>query len=171
MADVGSLMLAEERVALWLLTTPPTDPGKVTVAELTAGTNVACRVFADGTYLRPVGSESVTRPLLCGGNSSGLGKSNYEGQLDVARFLDSTGHAVTADDTLWDATKTKGTTLWFAKRVGPKWDAAAAAKDEVDVFKVVTDNPQDPQTFSDYIEKIIPLAVSQAWLNQVLAAA
>ena len=169
--DISALMLAEERVALWLLPAAPEAPGKVTITELTAGENVACRVFSDGTYLRATQSDTVNRPLLCGGNSSGVGRSQYEGQLDIARFLDADGHAVAEDDVLWDAAREKGTTLWFAKRVGPKWDTAPAVKDEISVFKVVTDNPQDPQTFSDYIEKIVPLAVSDAWLDQVLTAA
>lgn len=166
-----ALMLAEERVALWLLPTKPANPAKVTIAELAAGKNVSCRVFADGTYLRPTSSDSVNRPLLCGGNSQGLGKSNYEGQIDAARFLDSAGHAIEEEDLLWDAIREKGTECWFAWRVGPKWDAAPATDDEVSVFQTLTDNPQDPQAFNDYVEKIVPLAVTQAWLNQVLAAA
>lgn len=166
-----ALMLAEERVALWLLPTKPANPAKITAAELTAGKNVSDRVFADGTYLRPAASEVVNRPLLCGGNSQGLGRSNYEGQLDVARFLDASGHSVEEEDLLWEATRTKGAECWFALRVGPKWNAPATAKDEVSVFQTTTDNPQDPQTFADYIEKIVPVAVSQAWLNQVLATA
>lgn len=168
--DLAALMLAEERVALWLLTGAPAKPGAITIAEITAGENVSNRVFADGTYIRATNSDAINRPLLSGGNSSGVGASQYEGQLDIARYLDSNGHAIEDEDLLWDAARTKGTTLWFAKRVGPKWDAAPSAGDEVSVFKVTTDNPQDPQTFSDYIEKIVPIPVSDAWLDQVLVA-
>lgn len=168
--SIAGLMLAEERIAWWLMPTAPADPANVTAAEVNAGVNVACRVFGDGTYLRAAASESVNRPLLCGGNNQGLGRSNYEGQIDVARFLDDDGHAIEEEDVLWDAVKSKGTSLWFATRVGPEWNAEAGPKDEISVFQVVTDNPQDPQTFSDYIEKIVPLAVSNAWLDQTLSA-
>lgn len=170
MTDIASLMLAEERVALWLFTTKPADPAKAKLAELNAAENVADRVFADGTYFRAVGSESVSRPLLCGGNNSGLGRSNYEAQVDIARFLDASGHGIVDEDFLWEACKKKGATLWFATRVGPKWDAPAAEKDEISLFQVMTDNPQDPQTFADYIEKIVPMSVTQAWLDQTLSA-
>lgn len=170
MSELASLMLAEERKALWLFATKPVNPAKVTPAEVNAAENVADRVFADGTYFRATGSESVSRPLLCGGNNAGLGKSNYEAQVDLARFLDSLGHSVEEEDFLWDACKQKGTTLWFGVRVGPKWDAQAVAGDEISVFQVMTDNPQDPQAFPDYIEKIVPMSVSQAWLDQTLTA-
>lgn len=169
-SSIAGLTLADERIAWWFSTTPPAKPNAITSAELATWENVAGRCFADGSYLRAVGSESVTRPLLNGANKSGFGRSNYEGQIDVARFLDSLGHSMEDEDMLWQALKVKGTKLYFATRVGPKWDSAPTAKDEISVFEVTTDTPQDPQSFSDYISKIVPLAISDAWLDQTLAA-
>lgn len=170
-ASIAGLMLADERVALWVSTTPPADPAKITITELASWENFADRCFADGTYMRATGSETLNRRLVSGGNKQGFGASNYEAQVDVARYLDADGHAIEEEDFLWTATKKKGTTLFIAKRVGPRWDTAPAAKDEVSVFKVTTDTAQDPQTFGDYIEKIVPLAVQDAWLDQVLTSA
>mgnify|MGYP006915349544 CR=1 FL=1 len=77
--DLAALMLAEERVALWLLTGAPAKPGAITIAEITAGENVSNRVFADGTYIRATNSDAINRPLLSGGNSSGVGASSMKG--------------------------------------------------------------------------------------------
>lgn len=166
-----AVMLADKRIALWLLPTKPAVPDAPTIAEINAGTNVACKVFKTDTYLRATTSETVNDPLLCGGNAQAFGNSNYEGQLAVARFLDSAGIAVEEEDVLWEGVREKGSELWFAWRVGPKWDAPAAAKHEVSVFQTLTDNAQDPQTFDGYIKKIVPLAIQNAWLDRVLSTA
>lgn len=166
-----ALMLADKRIGLWQLPTKPANPASPTIAEIAAGVNVACKVFKADTYLRATDSATINDPLLCGGAASAFGESAYEGRLAVARFLDSAGIPVEEEDVLWEAVREKGTTLWFAHRAGPVWDAAPAAKQEFSIFEVITDNAQAPQTYDSYIKKIVPLAVQNAWLDRVLAAA
>ena len=166
-------MLADKRVALFLFTSAPAglSAGTVTVEEIDEATNHACNVFKADTYLRATGSESVTDPLLCGGLQQGFGNSNYEGQISIARFLDANGVAIDEEDVLWDAAREKGTKLYLGMRVGPKWDAPGAKDQEISIFEVITDNPQDPQAFDGYIKKIVPLGVQNAWLDLKVTAA
>lgn len=166
-----ALMLADKRITLWLMTTPPKDPAKVTIAELAAAKNISCKITKADFSLGPSGSDTVNDPLLCGGAASAFGNSQYSGQLPVARFLDNEGHAIEEDDILWDATKAKGSTLWLGLRMGPRWDAAPVAKDEVSVYEALTDDPQNPSDFNGWIKRITPLAIQNAWLDQVLAVA
>lgn len=164
------MMLADKRTALYLLAGEPADPSAPTVADFEDAINVADKVAAADTYLRPTGSEQVKDPLLSGGAQNAFGSSNYEGSINVVRFLDETGVPDDTEDMLYTAVKEKGTTLWFALREGPVWNTTPAAKQEVSVFQVITDDPQSPQTREGYIKRRVPLAVAEAWLDRSLAA-
>ena len=87
--------IAEERIKVVALDTPPNNPAAPTVAELTAGTDISCKVLFSDFRLSAVASDTVNEPALCeGGNSAVPGKSNYEGSLTVFRFFDDTGKPV-----------------------------------------------------------------------------
>ena len=82
---------------------------------------------------------------------------------------DETGKPVVAEDVLWEATKEKGSRLWFVEREGPKSSAPDATGDEYEVFEVITDTPQKPSDMAGYIKRVVPLGV-QDYRTGVVAA-
>ena len=152
--------IAEERIKVVALDTPPNKPAAPTVAELTAGTDISCKVLFSDFRLSAVASDTVNEPALCeGGNSAVPGKSNYEGSLTVFRFFNDTGKPVIEEDDAWELFKTKGAELYLYKRIGPRFDAAWASGQDVEYYHALTDSPQDPTDFSGYIKKRVPLFV------------
>lgn len=152
--------IADERIKLVALTTKPASLSAVEVGEANAGVDLSCRIMMSDFRLSPTASDTVNEPALCeGGNSAAPGKSNYEGSLTPFRFLDVAGAADTANDVAYAALKEKGTELWLIKRVGPKYDEPFAVGDDIEVYHVFTDNPQDPSEFTGYIKKVVPLFV------------
>ena len=154
--------IADERIKLVALTTAPASLSapKLTEVNAAGAIDLSCRVMMSDFKLTATASDTVNEPALCeGGNSGAPGKSNYEGSLTPFRFLDTDGSADPTNDVAYDALKEKGTELWLVKRIGPKFDVAFAVGDEVEVFHVFTDNPQDPSEFTGYIKKVVPLFV------------
>ena len=168
---MSNVLLYEERIALFLLDGAPADPKNPTVADFASAVNLADQAFLEGTYLRPTNSATINYQLVNGDLKEAFGAGQAEGQLEIARWLDpETGLPDADDDTVWPLVNEKGTVLWFGWRVGPAWDAAIAKDQEVSIFKVTTDNPQEPQSLENYIRNVIPLAVSDFWLNKKVAA-
>lgn len=162
--------LADGRTRLVALLTEPAIPGAPTVAELTAGTDLSCSVLKSDYRLSPVASDTVADTELCAeGNAVVYGASNYEGTITPFRYLDPDGQPDATDDEPYDTLRTKGTYLWLVEREGPKYDVPFAAGDEVEVYEVVTDNPQKPSDRAGYIKRTIPLGVQRAWLDAVVA--
>lgn len=162
------MMLADKATAWVIFESKPADPTKVKVSEWDAATNIACNLLADGSYLGPAASSEVSETLLCGGTVTGFGADNYQGQATVARFYDTDGKPDQVGDATFTAMQEKGTTLFIGVRRGPKWDAKGATGQQVSVFEVMTDLPQDPQQASGYIKNIIGLGVQNAWLHNAL---
>ena len=154
--------IADERIKLVALTTAPVSLSapKLTEVNAVGAVDLSCRVMMSDFRLTATGSDTVNEPALCeGGNSSAPGKSNYEGSLTPFRFLGTDGQADATNDVAYDTLKEKGTELWLVKRVGPRFDTVFAVGDEVEIFHVFTDNPQDPSEFTGYIKKVVPLFV------------
>ena len=164
--------LADARTRLAILTTAPTGGvNAVTVTEATAGVDASCKVLKSDYRLSPVASDTVPDTELCSeGNAVTFGASNYEGSLTPFWYLDEDGKSATAEDTVYQALKEKGTALWLVERTGPRYDAPFAAGDVVDVYEVITDNPQKPTDLSGYIKRTVPLGVQRAALGVVLGA-
>src|SRR5690606_2612414 len=101
-------------------------------------------------------------------NAVTYGASNYEGTVTPFRYLDATGAADALNDVAWDALKEKGTTLWLVEREGPEYTTAWTTGDEVDVYEVVTDEPQKPTDRTGFIKRIVPLGVQRHY-NGVVA--
>ena len=152
--------IADERIKLVALTTKPVSLAAVEVGEANAGVDLSCRIMMSDFRLSPTASDTVNEPALCeGGNSAAPGKSNYEGSLTPFRFLDVDGAADTVNDVAYAALREKGTELWLIKRVGPRYDVNFAVGDDIEVYHVFTDNPQDPSEFTGYLKKVVPLFV------------
>lgn len=169
----GVKTLADGRTKLAILTTAPAAAtGIPTVTELTAGTDASCLVAKNGTRVSATGSDVVNDPALCSDtNSPAYGASNYEGTIAPFWLLDATDGSYTAgDNAAYEALKEKGTEAWLVFRDGPAYDDAWAAADVVDVFHVITDNPQRPTETGAYIKRNIPLGVQRAWLDVAVTA-
>lgn len=164
--------LADARTRLAILTTKPADPTQPTLTELTAGIEASCKILKSDYRLSPTASDTVPDAELCAeGNAVTFGASNYEGSITPFWYLDDTGKSDVAEDAVYQATKEKGTSLWLVEREGPRYDQPWAADDAVEVYEVITDNPQKPSDRSGYIKRVVPLGVQRAYLGAVVAAA
>lgn len=173
--------LADGRIKISIMTAKPVDPYKTTVAELNAGIDAACRIVSTDYNLGATASETVNEKALCQeGNATTPTTSNYEGSFTVFRYFDpvtgkaesaATGPGGDVGDAVFQALKMKGSRVWIAQRFTSKKSTDAwAAGDEIEVFEVVTDNPQSAGA-EGYIKKKISLFVQDAWLNGEVATA
>lgn len=164
--------LADGRTKLTALTTRPADMRSIQLSELTDGTDIECRIMHSDFRLSPTASDTITdeKELCAVGNPTVFGASNYEGSVTPFRYLDSDGHPDDDEDVAWPLLREKGTSLWLVKRTGPMHDEPWAAGDEIEVFEVITDTPQDPTTLSGFIKKVVPLGVQRAELAAVVAS-
>lgn len=169
----GVLTLADARTRLAILTTAPAaTTGIPTVTEAAAGIYASPKINKPDYRLSPTASDTVPdQPLDHEGNAVTFGASNYEGSITALRFLDaSTGKPDATDDSVYEALGTKGARVWLVERVGPKASVAFAASDIVNVYEVITDNPQAPQDRNGYVKNVIPLGVQTALLDVALGA-
>lgn len=165
------LTLADGRIKLTALTVEPVNLAAITEAELTAGTDISCKINKPDYRLSPTASDTVPdQPLCSEGNAVTFGNSNYEGTLTVLRFLDASGQPEEGEDDAWDLLKTKGAILWLVERTGPKYDVEWAEGDQYAVYKVLTDNPQKPTDLAGYVKYVIPLGVQDAELHGEVAS-
>ena len=163
--------LADGRIALVALTTPPKDLKAPTVTELTAGERIECRINKQDYKLGATDSDTIDEQELCkSGSAKDFGPAQYEGSVTPFRYLDDKGLADPENDVAWDMLKAKGTHLWLVEREGPLYDAPFEAGQEVSVYEVNTDTPQKPDNRNGYIKRIVPLAVLDARENVKVAA-
>lgn len=161
--------IADENIALVLLTTAPADPTAITAAEFDAGEPLQCRIM--DYRLSPVASDTVQQGEFCTSTNAQVPtRSNYEGTVTVFRYLDETGLADPINDVAWDAVKEKGTTLHLVEREGPVHDAVGTVGQAYSYFEVITDHPQVPADRGGFIRREVPLYVQRASLNKEIAA-
>lgn len=161
--------ISDERVALRVLPVAPADPKAITVEEWDAGIPVECRIM--DYRLSATASDTVPSGELCeGNNAQAPGRSNYEGNITLLRYLTGAGLSDAANDIAWTTFKEKGTTLHLADREGPEHDADGAAGQEYSYYEVITDNPTKPTERSGFIRREQVLLVQRAAENKVLVA-
>ena len=164
--------IADGRVLLTALLTPPADINAITVAELDAGQKISCKIMKSDFQLGPTGSANITETELCKtGEGQAWGLSSGAGSLTVFRYLDETGKADPADDVAWDVLKEKGTNIVLVRRDGPLESDPWAEGDEYSAFEVTTDDPQYPTDLGGYIKRTVPLAVANMALDKTVVAA
>lgn len=163
--------LADGRIKLVALAVDPANPGAITVTEANAGTDLSCRILKSDYRLSPVASDTIADAELCSeGNATAFGASNYEGTVTPFRYLDEDGKTEVANDVAWELLKEKGTHLYFIEREGPHYTEPFAAGDEIEVYEIITDNPQKPSDRAGFIKRVVPLGVQRAWLNKLVVA-
>lgn len=134
-----------------------TTPSSPKVTELVAGTTKALSAYTlTTTALNPTGSDTVSEkgiadvvnivvPII----------GNFEGQLVL--FRDFTAGAPSASDVMSIFTAS-GQVGWIVRRIGLASTTAWAVGQKVDVFKVMTDNPQQTGGQTDgYLKLTVPL--------------
>lgn len=172
MADAPKT-LADGRIKLILLSTKPNDMKAPTVAELTAGKDISCRITKADYRLSATGSETVDGTALCDEAAVNVfGASNFEGTIAPFRYFNPAkpGQADAEGDFAFQAFKVKGATLYLVERnTGKKHEEPIEAGDEVSVFEVVPDNWQTPSESGGFQRRIIPLSITKGELNAVVA--
>lgn len=165
------LTLADGRTRLAILTTAPSNPNAITVAEWAAGIDAADFINKSDFRMSPTDPDVVPdQPMSQRGNAKTWGNANFEARITVLRDLDGTTfQSLAAGDLVWNAVKTSGTTVWLAKRTGPLESTAVAASQEYTWAKVITAEPQEPQDMAGYIKHPIPLG-PQEWGRGTTAA-
>lgn len=169
MAVTAPRTLADGRVRLVFLPTLK-GPAAPTVAELGSATDLSCRVLKSDFRASPVASETISgMNALCEtSNASAPGQSNYEVSLSVFRWFDPSkpGQKDALGDVAYQALKVKGTHGYLVKReTGKEYSEPFAEGDEVEVYEIVTDNPQSPTDPGGFIRRTIPTFVQNAWVN------
>lgn len=173
MADVPKT-LADGHTLLMLLAAKPADMKAPTVAEITAGKDISCRITKADFRLSATASETVDGTALCDEATVNVfGASNFEGTIAPFRYFnpEQPGQHDTEGDFAFQAFKEKGVTLYLVVRsTGKKYDAPIAAGDEVSVFEVIPDNWQAPSESGGFQRRVVPLSITKAELNAVVAA-
>ena len=165
--------LADGRILLTALTTPPANIAAITEAELASGKKISCRIMKSDYTLGPTGSDTVAETEMCKrGKGQAFGQSNYSGTITVFRYLDDKGVAVVEDDFAFEMFKEKGTQVTLVEREGPDEAKPWATSDEYSAYEVSNDDMQPPSDrFAGYIKRTVPLTVSNAALNKKVTAA
>jgi hypothetical protein len=161
--------ISDERVALRALPEPPANPKAITTEEWDAGIPLECRIM--DYRLSATASDTVAAGELCEGtNAQAPGRSNYEGNITILRYLTGAGLSDAANDIAWITFKNKGTTLHLVEREGPEHDAEGTAGQEYSYYEVISDNPTKPTERTGFIRREVPLLVQRAAENKVLVA-
>lgn len=160
----GARTLANGRKKWMILTTKPTDPTAMAVADLASGINVGDRATLAGTFLRAAASNTVDSTHFNSESASvALTEDNWTGQIEPYEYLDTaTSLPDAVDNAVHDAVGTKGTILYIWERRGPKEGVEPAIGDPYKLFEALTDRPQEPAE-SGYIRDVVPLMVQQVW--------
>lgn len=160
----GAKTLADGRIALWALTTKPTDMSMPAVAEINAGKKISCHIMKSDYSLGADSDTEITEQEMCKtGEGKSPGPTSYAGNLTVFRYLDEAGKPSATDDFVWDLIRKKGTTIWLVEREGPVESKNIAEGDIVSVYEVVLGTPTKPSDrFAGYIKRTAKLNVMDA---------
>ncbi len=166
--------LADGHVKIAVLTTKPANIFAPTVAELNAGINAACRILASDFTWSATDSDKVNEKAVCDVNNvNALGASNFSAAMTIFRYFNAgTGVADPTEDSLFTATKVKGTSLWiYGRETGKLETVAWAAGDEIALGgEVLTDEIQNPANAGGYIKRRVPLEPQSMRTNLAAAA-
>ena len=161
--------LADGHIKIAICTTAPANPALPLVAELNAGIQAASRILmSDWTWSATDSDKVNERAVSDINNVNALSGSNFQAGMTIFRYFNAgTGVADPTEDSLFTATKVKGTSLWiYVRKTGKLETAAWAAADEIYLGGlVITDLPQEPSDAGGYIKKRIPLEPQQMYPN------
>lgn len=158
--------LAAGHTKFTILTEKPADEQNPTVAELTAGIDMSCKVIANGFNFTFTDSERITgQDALCVTVSSEeLGASKATLDFTLFRYWLEGGGVDPSEDAGFAAVKEKGATLWAYKRKTDKESLEAwEAGDEIAIgARFEVDNLQDAGE-DGKIRYRVPTVIRDAW--------
>ncbi|HEY0889373.1 MAG TPA: hypothetical protein VGE38_07170 [Nocardioides sp.] len=164
--------LADAHIKIAICTTAPSNPAAPTVLELNNGIQAASRILLSDWLWTPTDSDKISeRAVSDANNVNALGGSNYSAGMTIWRYFNAgTGVADPVEDSLFTATKVKGSSLWIYQRKTGKLETAPwASADEISLGGlVITDLPQETDA-GGYIKKRIPLEPQQMYPNIAVA--
>lgn len=165
--------LADGHKKIAILTSAPSNPSAPTTIELNAGIDASCRILASDFVFGATDSDKVAEKAVCDVNNvNALGASNFQAGMTIFRYFNAgTGVADPTEDSLFTATKAKGTTLYvYVRETGKLSTAAWASADAIDLgLQVITDQPQPPSDAGGYIKKRIPMEPQASYVNIAVA--
>lgn len=164
--------LADGKTKVVLLKSAPADIDALKVSDITGGTDISCAIRKSDFRHGPTGSNTVTEAPLCvKGDPEVFTESNYGVTMTLFReFSNTTKQVDTEADKAFQAFSKKGKTAWIVVRDQTMKDSKEdiAKGDEVSIYEVMCDDPQNPYDRGGYIKKTIPLTVQRASVDQVL---
>lgn len=167
------LTLQDGRRKLVAFTTDITegeDPTALSVASLTNGVDIQCKILKSDFRLSPVASDTVADTPLCStGNAVVFGASNYEGNVTPFVYYDETGALETDENDVYELFAEKGAHVWILDRLGKPESEPLAEGDHYRLWHVITDEPQDPTDAGGYIKHPTPLGVQRLWRGTLVA--
>lgn len=163
--------LAIGAVKVGFLATDPADPAALKVTELAAALDFSDSILKSGYALGATGADKVSEPSLKSKvNNSIPGASNYDANITFFRYLDEDGKSVPGEDLPFVTFTGKGVHGYFVERVGPKSETPWTVGDVVDVYEVISDDPQPAKDFTGYVKFVQPFHVQDAHQRVTLAA-
>lgn len=160
----GAKTLADGRIALWALTTKPSNMAMPSVPEINAGKKISCYIMKSDYALGADSDTEITEQEMCKtGEGKAPGPTSYAGNLTVFRYLDEAGKPVAVDDFVWDLIKKKGTPIWLVEREGPDESKPITEGDIVSVYEAILGTPTKPSDrFAGYIKRTAKLNIMDA---------
>ena len=165
---------AEGREKWILLSTPPADPAKVTLAEASAGIDASCAISSADSRISAATSATFSDPAICDEIAvTEFGQSNYEGTIAPFRYWTDDGASEVGTDEqvrdeVYQALKDRDTELYVLIRDTSKRSREEMAEgDEYELYEVTTDNPQRPSSREGHQKRLVPLAIRNAWKGEI----
>ena len=158
-------MLADDKIKFTILTEAPVDPSAPTAVELNAGIDASLKISKDGFKWSASDSDKISEPALGSATNSAVpGMGNYDLSFTVWRQFGVAGGFDAVADDVFDAVKTKNTSLWcYARKTDKLATADWAASDEIMLgADVVTDTPKTSNV-TGYIRYEISLMCQTAY--------
>lgn len=120
------------------------NPDAPSAALLTEEYNISCAIVSGHTLNSTDSDTDGTTTICMGSNSETPTFYNYEGNLTLVREAEGAGHDATSPEARsYEFFKYPDAAGYLVQRFGYKNNVAAAAGQEVSVFKFSSDNPQD----------------------------
>ena len=131
------MLAAGRRKLVFVPTLADHHAPKVTELNAAGALDISCLVTLADFALGSTGNDDIDDPALCStSNSKSPGLSNYEAGMNFFRWDGAD------EDKAWDLFTEAGVSGFLVQRIGKDYETPFAAADEVQVYEVVTGDPQ-----------------------------
>lgn len=162
--------LTNKRERWALLTSAPTNPNAVTVAEAEAGERAEDWLDPESN-ISATGSTTTNAGAISDGFVPNVPVNKQgSGSITVIRDIDPVDGSPEPDEAIWPLVNTHGTELYVIKSVGVPDHLPFAGGQEYTLFRVITDEPADPTNRDGFVRVVVPLHVQALWRGVIAAA-